>query len=320
MGVIHRDLKPDNLFICEDQGHPYVKVLDFGIAKDLQDDGQITAVSENAMIGTPRYMAPEQITNKEISAQTDLYALAILTYERIVGVHPFETEECKQSNPMQGMPTSVQMSWNHLNATPQKLKGLGMLGELLMHALEKDPRARPKSAHLVCDKIKKWLSLNQSLAQERLPLGQALFNDATPIPSSDSIDRLPRVTPTPSLNQSGARPKRSDSLNTGERSKRNDSLDTSERSTPTADSTRERTRTARRSKKSVAAPAAKPAQASPLLRYIKWAARVILAIYLSAWLWYLSGSPHIPLLHDLIAPLFNAICHWGISVNDQLTR
>jgi serine/threonine-protein kinase len=85
IGIIHRDLKPENLFLANQEGRPpMVKILDFGIAKILEDDS--TATASGQILGTPRYMAPEQATqNSKISGATDLYALGLVAYRLLAG-------------------------------------------------------------------------------------------------------------------------------------------------------------------------------------------------------------------------------------------
>ena len=85
-GVIHRDLKPDNIFLVQSDSAP-VKVLDFGVSKVTGSD-QLTATGE--VLGTPRYMAPEQLAaERDLDARTDVYALGVLLYEALAGRPPF---------------------------------------------------------------------------------------------------------------------------------------------------------------------------------------------------------------------------------------
>lgn len=92
-GVVHRDLKPANVFLMDlpDQ-LPFVKLLDFGISKRLHGSRRVTAVHD--LIGTPAYMAPEQARgdNEALDARTDQYALAVMAFEMLTGVRPFESD------------------------------------------------------------------------------------------------------------------------------------------------------------------------------------------------------------------------------------
>ena len=90
-GIVHRDLKPDNVFICADEPE-FAKVLDFGVAKLV--NGKMSAASGSRtqtgmMIGTPYYMSPEQTQAKEVDARADLWGIAVIAYECLVGQRPF---------------------------------------------------------------------------------------------------------------------------------------------------------------------------------------------------------------------------------------
>jgi serine/threonine-protein kinase len=94
-GIIHRDLKPENIFLCDPrEGALHVKVLDFGVAKfadALSEGGHATA--SNALIGTPKYMSPEQArSSRDLDGRSDLWAVGMLVYEMLTGRHPFEGE------------------------------------------------------------------------------------------------------------------------------------------------------------------------------------------------------------------------------------
>lgn len=84
-GILHRDIKPANILIYEYMDDPYrAKLLDFGIAKPVAGDG-LDITSDGAMIGTPRYMAPEQIYGGELGPTADIYSLGLVAYEMLVG-------------------------------------------------------------------------------------------------------------------------------------------------------------------------------------------------------------------------------------------
>ncbi len=83
VGVVHRDLKPENIYLS---GRDQVKILDFGLAKPMFEDPRIRLDSSSGITGTPRYMAPEQLSAKPVDGRTDLYAIGIVLYELLEGV------------------------------------------------------------------------------------------------------------------------------------------------------------------------------------------------------------------------------------------
>lgn len=85
-GIVHRDIKPANVFLCSGAPRPFVKLVDFGIAKRLED---LTLTSTNAFVGTPSYMSPEQIHGARVDHRTDLWSLGVLTYVALTGERPF---------------------------------------------------------------------------------------------------------------------------------------------------------------------------------------------------------------------------------------
>lgn len=93
-GIIHRDLKPDNVFLTENDDTEVAKVLDFGVARIEQfSTDQAGMTSTGAVLGTPYYMSPEQAEgSKMMDHRTDIWAMAVMTYECIVGVRPFVGE------------------------------------------------------------------------------------------------------------------------------------------------------------------------------------------------------------------------------------
>ena len=90
-GIVHRDLKPDNLFLVEREGEPpLVKLVDFGIAKTVGVEGESMKLTRTGtLVGTPYYMAPEQINGGKVDVRTDLYALGVILYQMCSGQLPF---------------------------------------------------------------------------------------------------------------------------------------------------------------------------------------------------------------------------------------
>jgi serine/threonine protein kinase len=88
-GVVHRDLKPENIFLCRRDGPPFVKILDFGIAKLFGGETQEGQTHAGWIVGTPEYMAPEQGSGEGLDGRADLYALGIIAYRLATGRLPF---------------------------------------------------------------------------------------------------------------------------------------------------------------------------------------------------------------------------------------
>lgn len=144
-GIIHRDLKPANIFIVQRKdAPPFVKVLDFGIAKlaaealDDDDDPQ-TLTQVGAMIGTPRYMSPEQCDGRHLTPAADVYSLGIILYEMLTGTTPF--------NGTSPLAIAIKHS-SHMPRNPREFVATipVALEKVVLHTLEKQPEQRPQDA------------------------------------------------------------------------------------------------------------------------------------------------------------------------------
>ncbi|MBV8760110.1 MAG: serine/threonine protein kinase [Deltaproteobacteria bacterium] len=135
IGIIHRDIKPDNVFLLNMAGSPdFVKLLDFSVAKLLEGDRMKTQAG--VVFGTPQYMSPEQGRGLPLDARSDLYALGVLAFEMLTGNVPYNDD-----NPM----TVIQM---HLHgAVPPMPDTIPYpVQSVVRRAMEKDPARRYQSA------------------------------------------------------------------------------------------------------------------------------------------------------------------------------
>ena len=138
-GIIHRDLKPSNILVTQSADQPaIVKVLDFGIAKFTADDDG-TLVQANSVIGTPRYMSPEQNNGYELTPATDVYSLGVILYEMLTGMVPFTGS------------TPAEIAQKHATAPPHPPREIVAaipedIERVVLHALEKRPEDRPVNA------------------------------------------------------------------------------------------------------------------------------------------------------------------------------
>jgi serine/threonine-protein kinase len=134
-GVIHRDLKPQNVMICCDGT---IRIMDFGIARDVVSR-RITRMGNSSSMGTPDYMAPEQVKGKHADKRTDIYNLGALLYEMLTGVVPFQDE-----NPWAALNARVTGD----PAAPRKLNPdlSAQAEEIVLRALQRNPADRYSTA------------------------------------------------------------------------------------------------------------------------------------------------------------------------------
>ena len=157
-GIIHRDLKPANILVAVSDGAPVCKVIDYGVAKALDEDGQpgggFTALTNpGAMIGTPLYMSPEQAQGSvAVDTRSDVYAIGVVLYELLCGRTPFDEVMSGTRDP--GRIRSA------IGAVPS-LEFSALRGELdwiTMKAIARDPERRYASASAFADDLRRYLS------------------------------------------------------------------------------------------------------------------------------------------------------------------
>jgi eukaryotic-like serine/threonine-protein kinase len=151
-GIIHRDLKTQNIMLASRNGSTCAVLMDFGLARELSTPASATQTDltePGILIGTPNYMAPEQFEGKEVGPPTDIYALGIVLYELVSGKHPFASSSpigaavlrgrrpCSASSIQPGLPRHVD--------------------EVICKCLEFDPKQRYQSAKEVADDLQSHL-------------------------------------------------------------------------------------------------------------------------------------------------------------------
>ena len=158
-GIVHRDLKPANIFITQSRaGDEITKVLDFGIAKDTNQNDISELTSASMIIGTPKYMAPEQFVKQKTDPRTDLYAVGLLLYHMLDGNPPFVGTHPDLPPSLTTMPSEFRVGWLHVNAEPTILPVPEPLWHLLKRMLAKDPNKRPNQADDVITELNQILS------------------------------------------------------------------------------------------------------------------------------------------------------------------
>jgi len=179
-GIIHRDLKAENVFLCQRDGKDYVKLLDFGISKVTQPlgDGDVEAglTTTGQVLGTPQYLAPEQAHGiAHVDHRADLYALGVMLYEMLTGELPFTGKSVFEvvMKHVQEPPQPPRERRPDLNIPPE-------LEQVVLMALTKDPDERYQSAREMLVALP---------ASGELPGGY----------TSQSLTPVPRSTPSPRI-------------------------------------------------------------------------------------------------------------------------
>ncbi|HLY59377.1 MAG TPA: protein kinase [Terriglobia bacterium] len=193
LGMVHRDIKPDNIVLVETTEGEMVKVLDFGIAKIKEarnsDAAGMTLTGTGVVIGTPQYMSPEQAMGKrgdELNGRSDLYSLGVVMYQMLTGDLPFKAD------------TTMGMLLAHMQTDPTPIRRIHPelqipepIANVVMRTLQKNPDDRPQTALALIEEIEAAENWSPPLGETRV-MGHAL--DYSP---QDSARRLRESLETP---------------------------------------------------------------------------------------------------------------------------
>jgi serine/threonine protein kinase len=143
LGLVHRDIKPDNIFLVGPKR--LVKIIDFGLARDAAEDGAKLTV-DGAVVGTPAYMSPERIGEQEIDARGDVFGLGVILYELLSNRLPFEGK------------SMVSVLASISRGDPPQLRVIApdvpeAVCNLVMRMMAHDKKDRPKTAADVADEL-----------------------------------------------------------------------------------------------------------------------------------------------------------------------
>jgi serine/threonine protein kinase len=187
LGVVHRDIKPANIYLVRRKADPdYVKILDFGVAR-IEHDMRITG--QGTIVGTPEYIAPEQIHTATALPSADLYSLGCVLFEMLTGRLPFE-----------GKTTILLVK--HLNDPPPKPSGLQPsipigVDQLVLRLMQKEPRQRFRDAYHLVEALQQLLDELPGLARGRTSLpGESTpdsYNEYAIVPGPTEEESLYRT-------------------------------------------------------------------------------------------------------------------------------
>lgn len=175
-GILHRDLKPENLFVCCDRdGTPYdMKVLDFGLAKAAEAQADSKLTHSGSIVGTPRYMSPEQLEEKDVDERADVFALGLILYECLVGDLPYRSQS------LNALLLEI-LTADHPSPSELKDEIPEELGAIVKQAIERAPEDRFKSVI--------------ELAQAIEPFTKATFQVPRQVHLAEIDDRSGGLTP-----------------------------------------------------------------------------------------------------------------------------
>lgn len=189
-GLIHRDVKPDNIFVCDGPGGRVPKLLDFGLSRRADPDA-LTITQQGSIIGTPIYMAPEQARGRSwLDGRTDLYSVSVVLYEALTGTPPFLADNTAD--------LIIAILTADVPPLHRVRPELGAKLSVAVHrAMERDPEARFASARVMIGELQAALELEPHLADVPLPEPCGRRRSAEASSEAGAPRSLPAGIPSP---------------------------------------------------------------------------------------------------------------------------
>lgn len=177
-GIIHCDVKPGNVLI-DQGGHVYL--TDFGIARFMD-----TSITTSSAMGTPLYMAPEQINGERVTPQTDIYSLGVVMFELLTGRRPFRGDAGVP--PEVGGSPSDRIRYQHLYAPPPDPRGLNRdlphgVAAIILKAMAKDPGDRFPSVQAMAQSLSQVVAARFETLGDRVSLPETLYQPGSVLPT-----------------------------------------------------------------------------------------------------------------------------------------
>lgn len=205
-GIIHRDIKPSNVFLTDTESGVRVKILDFGACRSAIEDDQLTRPNE--VIGTPRYMSPEQVSGEALDAKTDIWALGAILYEMLA------------KEPAFAGTTTAQVFVSIMNDAPPLITRArpdvpASFADLVARCMERDRAARP-SASTLRDELAAYAGLERHRSETHVLASVPRLEDRPPTQRIMHEVIPPAETPLESVPKGETRLERSSSPRAGE--------------------------------------------------------------------------------------------------------
>ncbi len=176
VGIMHRDVKPANILLVGDAEVESVRILDFGIAKALEDDAEDDLTQISGIPHTPAYASPEQReAGGTLTPASDVYQLGLVAYEMLAGARPYDPHERERIRAGEEIPLPVRGRWSEVP---------GSIREVVERALRRDPRARYPDAAAFAEALANAEEEDQTLVAPPAAAGATITAPASPIPDS----------------------------------------------------------------------------------------------------------------------------------------